>query len=266
LPEALEKSPKVSIITVSSNGNETIAKTLESVIIQRYKEIECIVIDHGSGEEVKGIIEQGYGKFVDRFVREPGISPSKAMNLGVRAATGDILFFLDAACYLTDEKVVADVARLFVASPDVGAVFGNGLLDTGQGVVHLRQLHEADPSHLARKSIPLQTLFVRRGVFQHTGEFSETYHDPKGYDWVLNLFLKCRTRYRYIDREISMRIEKAQTLRQDDSDERLRILKNHYSRVEIFRYRTVPKGVSMIKDMVKSIRGRLERSSFTHEA
>jgi len=264
LPEALEKSPKVSIITVCGDSAEAIGKTIESVIVQRYTEIECIVIDRSSGEEVKGVIERGYRKFVDHFVRDPGISPSRAMNLGVRAATGEILFFLDAECYLTDEKVVADVVRLFTASPDVDAVFGNGLLETGHGVVHMRQLHEANPSYLARKSIPLQTLFVRKRVFQNTGEFSETCHSGNGYDWILNLFLKCRTRYRYIDREISVRVESSPATSQQESGEHLRIIKKHYSRVEIFRYRTVPKGMSMIKDMVKCIRGRAGSGSFPH--
>jgi len=256
LSEALEKGPKVSIITVCGNGAETIGKTIESVAAQRYTEIEHVVIERSSGDEVKGVIEKGYGKFVDHFVREPGISPSRAMNLGVRAATGDILFFLDSSCYLADEKAVDDVVRLFTASPDVDVVFGNGLFDTENGLVHLRQLHEVDPSFLARKSIALQTLFVRKEVFERTGEFSETYHDASGYDWVLNLFLKCRSRYRYIDREISVRAEKTPGLSQVESEEHLRIIKKHYSGVEIIRYRTIPNGIDKVMGVMRMMRSK----------
>ena len=254
LSEALQKGPRVSIITVCGNSAEAIGKTTESVAGQRYTEIEHIVIDRSSGEEVKGLIEKEYGKFVDHFAREPGIPPSRAMNLGLRAATGDILLFLDAECYLTDENAVADVVRLFNASPDADVVFGNGLLDTGHAPVLVRQIQKVDPGFLARNSIVLQTLFVRKGIFQHTGEFSESYREASGYDWILNLFLKCGSRYRYIDREISVRVERTPAQSPDEQEERRRILKKYYSRVEICRYRTIPNIIDKAMNVMRMMK------------
>ena len=115
---------KVSIITVCLNCSMHIRKAIESVISQTYPLIEYVIIDGASTDGTVEIIEK-YRDRIAHFISEPDTGLYNAMNKGIGAATGDILFFLNADDYFADENVVADVADVFSKNPDIDIVFGN---------------------------------------------------------------------------------------------------------------------------------------------
>ena len=54
---------KISIITICLNSEKTIEKTINSVIHQKYKNIEYIVVDGNSTDNTKHILSK-YKKFI----------------------------------------------------------------------------------------------------------------------------------------------------------------------------------------------------------
>ena len=84
----------ISIITINYNNSTGLRKTIQSVIAQTYNNIEYIVIDGGSTDDSKSIIEE-YEKDIDFWVSEPdgGIYP--AMNKGTSHAHGDYCIYMN---------------------------------------------------------------------------------------------------------------------------------------------------------------------------
>ncbi len=85
-------SPRISIVTSSFNHGEFIARTIESVLAQDYPNSEHIVVDGMSTDSTANVLAR-YPHL--RVIREPDRGQADAINKGFRAATGEILGFLN---------------------------------------------------------------------------------------------------------------------------------------------------------------------------
>ncbi len=85
---------KLSIITVNLNNKDGLQKTIDSVISQTFKDFEWIVIDGGSTDGSKELIEK-YSDYISYWVSEPDKGIYNAMNKGIKVAKGDYLEFLN---------------------------------------------------------------------------------------------------------------------------------------------------------------------------
>lgn len=98
---------KVSIIIPAYNAEEYLPRALDSIINQVYKNLEIIVIDDASTDNTKAIIKQ-YAEKDNRivpFYSSVNRGVSSARNIGLRAATGDFVLFVDSDDELTKEAI-----------------------------------------------------------------------------------------------------------------------------------------------------------------
>ena len=86
--------PLFSIITVTYNAVDTLERTIRSVISQR-EHIEYIIIDGGSTDGTQEIVDV-YKSYISYFVSEKDSGIYDAMNKGLKAATGEYVWFLNA--------------------------------------------------------------------------------------------------------------------------------------------------------------------------
>ena len=96
---------KLSIITVNYNNHQGLQKTIESVISQTWKDFEWIVIDGGSTDGSKELIEQ-YKQHFAYWCSEPDKGVYHAMNKGVAHANGEYVNFLNSGDAYYDEDVL----------------------------------------------------------------------------------------------------------------------------------------------------------------
>lgn len=103
---------KFSIVTVCFNAKDCIRDTIESVIRQDYDEFEYILVDGGSTDGTKDIIES-YAANNDKikYISEPDNGLYDAMNKGVKMAIGDFAEFLNAGDKLADKNVLSLIAE-----------------------------------------------------------------------------------------------------------------------------------------------------------
>jgi glycosyltransferase involved in cell wall biosynthesis len=125
-------APLVSAVTIVRDGVRFLAEALESALGQSYSDLELVVVDDGSTDRSAEIA----GRYVKsepgrvRLVRQPdGVSRgmSAARTLGVRAARGDFIGFLDADDLWLPEKIAEQVAA-FEAHPQAGMVYCRTLM------------------------------------------------------------------------------------------------------------------------------------------
>jgi glycosyltransferase involved in cell wall biosynthesis len=84
--------PRISVVTASYNQGAFIGRTIDSVLAQDYPNLEHIVVDGVSTDDTQRVLAR-YRHL--RVVREPDRGQADAINKGFRAATGDILCFLN---------------------------------------------------------------------------------------------------------------------------------------------------------------------------
>jgi glycosyltransferase involved in cell wall biosynthesis len=84
--------PTISVVTCSFNQGEFIGQTIDSVLDQDYPRLEHIVVDGLSTDDTPHILSR-YPHL--RVIRERDRGQADALNKGFRAATGDILCFLN---------------------------------------------------------------------------------------------------------------------------------------------------------------------------
>ena len=121
--------PRISIVTISFNQVAYLKDCIESVLSQNYENLEYIIVDPGSTDGSRELIESYGDKVIKLFQKDSG--PSNGLNLGFAKATGDIGYFLN-----SDDVVLPNsfctVAAIYEKDPDIDVVMGCGFfIDEG---------------------------------------------------------------------------------------------------------------------------------------
>ena len=107
----MNKAPLASVIIPSYNTEKYIEEMLKCVIHQTYEKIEIIVIDDGSTDNTKKIVER-YREEDNRIVLIEGNrrGVSHARNIGIEHAKGEVLFFWDSDDLIEVEYISKAIA------------------------------------------------------------------------------------------------------------------------------------------------------------
>lgn len=94
--------PKVSVIVPVYNVEKYLIKSLDSLVNQTLEDIEIIVVNDGSTDNSKKIIEVYKEKYQDKikYLEKPNGGLSDARNFGIPHATGEYIAFLDSDDYV----------------------------------------------------------------------------------------------------------------------------------------------------------------------
>ena len=93
----IEKKPKISVIVPFYNAEATLARCLDSLIVQTFADFEALLIDDGSTDG-SAVIAAGYARRDGRFrvFRQDNSGAGAARNLGLSESAGAYICFLDA--------------------------------------------------------------------------------------------------------------------------------------------------------------------------
>lgn len=126
-------SPTFSIITITYNASQWLERTVLSVLSQSYANIEYIIIDGASTDGTVDIIKQ-YASGLSYWVSEPDKGLYDAMNKGLKQATGDYVWFINAGDTLYTSDTVQRIATVLGKKkrlPDV--IYGETTIVDGDG-------------------------------------------------------------------------------------------------------------------------------------
>jgi glycosyltransferase involved in cell wall biosynthesis len=181
----------ISVVTPSLNQGRYIETTIRSVLAQDYPHYEHIVVDGGSTDETRSILER-YGHL--RWVSEPDAGQTAAINKGLRMTKGQVVAYL-CADDLYRERALAAVAEAFEADPTIAALVGDcdviDELGRPCGRYRARLDRFTDLLRYWRWGktfcLPQASVFLRRGVLEEVGWFDETYDLAMDYEMWLRI-------------------------------------------------------------------------------
>jgi glycosyltransferase involved in cell wall biosynthesis len=178
----------VSVI-IPNLHSPTVDRTLESLQQQTYRlaGVEVIVV----GMDKYGIVHED--ALVHHHRTEHPTSPAVARNLGIKAAHGEVLCFIDADC-VADPNWLAVLTKRY-ADPSVHIV--GGAVDFTRDnywslADNVSMFHDymVDSPGRRRNQLPTLNLSARRRVFDKVGFFDERYPRPAGEDADLTIRMR----------------------------------------------------------------------------
>ncbi|GIU70084.1 MAG: glycosyl transferase [Candidatus Woesearchaeota archaeon] len=195
---------KISIITVSYNSAKTIEQTIQSVLSQRYSNVEYIIIDGASQDETLSIIEK-YRNKISVVISEKDNGIYNAMNKGIKLATGDIIGILNSDDFYVDENVLNDVATLFEHNK-ADAVYADlqyvDAIDTRKIKRNWKSGKYKPGDFLFGWMPPHPTFFVKKELYQKYGLFNEELKSAADYELMLRFIHKHQISIDYLPRVI----------------------------------------------------------------
>lgn len=196
---------KFSIITCTRNSAATLGETIASVQAQHHPDVEHLFVDGGSTDGTLDIIaRQSPGA---RVLLGVGGGISRAMNEGIRAASGDVIAHLHSDDFYADAQVLGRVAQALARS---GARWACGDMDTLRDGVRAcapRRRLAFTPARYAsgRVAILHPTVFVRREVFDAVGGFDESLR----YAMDIDLWLRIGPRFAPVEIDATLAVFRA---------------------------------------------------------
>jgi glycosyltransferase involved in cell wall biosynthesis len=115
---------KVSVIIPTYNSAEYITEAIESVLRQKHKDIEIIVVDDGSIDNTKEILKPYIESKSIKYIFQANKGPGAARNTGIRVAEGEFIAFLDSDDLYLDNALSKKV-DLLMRYPKISLVFSD---------------------------------------------------------------------------------------------------------------------------------------------
>jgi glycosyltransferase involved in cell wall biosynthesis len=193
-------NPTVSIILPTYNRAALLREAVASVFSQTFTDWELIVADDGSTDGTREFLESVADARLRPVYSEHDGRPTMVRIAGLRAASGTWFGFLDSDDLWLPDKLTLQLQGLS-ANPECGWSYGGfAMIDAeGRRVPQRAGLpYEPysgwilEPLLQFRASAAIQTLLVRRSLFDDIGGFDASLDDRSDYDLVVRLAARSR--------------------------------------------------------------------------
>ncbi|MFT3982493.1 MAG: glycosyltransferase family 2 protein [Lachnospiraceae bacterium] len=181
-----ERQVQISIITVTRNSEETLKKTIESVLNQTLSPKEYLIIDGNSSDGTVALAECFHESFAEkgityRIYSEPDAGIYDAMNKGIKLASGEIIGMINSNDWYEPEalQAVADVYR----KKGFDLFFADLRMHLPNGGTFIKPARNR--SYATSRDWNHPTTFITKRVYEKHPYKTETIHDD--YDLILRL-------------------------------------------------------------------------------
>lgn len=192
--------PLISIITINYNDKKGLERTLNSVTNQTYQDFEYIVIDGGSTDGSKELIEQ-YNDKINYWISEPDKGVYNAMNKGVLKANGKYLLFLNSG----DEFYTLNVLKEnlnFIHTHDL--IYFNINVVAEQNNYIKKYPSKISFSYLYNDTLPHPATFIKKNLFNVIGLYDENLKIVSDWKFFILALVKYNATYQYVDAVFSI--------------------------------------------------------------
>jgi GT2 family glycosyltransferase len=186
--------PTVSVIIPTYNRAYLVSQAIESVLAQTYTSYEIIVINDGSPDNTKEVLDKYADKITALHQENQGVAAAR--NAGLKVAVGRYIAFLDDDDLWLPNKLEKQIAYL-ESNPNIGLVYSDMFCFDENGVLP-HTWSQANPTPpvqecwilFVRNFIPMPSVVVRRECLNQIGLFDNTVIPCEDYDMWLRLIEK----------------------------------------------------------------------------
>lgn len=183
-----------SVITINYNDREGLLKTIDSVIKQSFVDYEYIVIDGGSTDGSKEVLERNTSH-INHWISEKDNGIYHAMNKGVAYASGSYCIFMNSGDCFYSNDVLERVASLEVRDD----IFVGDVISSIDGkVIPTRPTRDISLYHLYSVSIPHQASFIRTSLLKKY-PYDESLKITSDWKFFLQTIIIDNCSFRYVD-------------------------------------------------------------------
>ncbi len=191
---------KVSIITAALNNHSTIEDTIQSVLTQKYENVEYIIVDGGSSDGTVKIVQK-YQDKIAKWTSESDKGIYHALNKGLKMSTGDIIGFLHADDVYAHSMVIDwVVSRIMNCNTD--SCYGDlqyvHKKDINKTIRYWKSCYYTEGIFRKGWMPPHPTFFVKREVFDKYGHFNTDFKIAADYEYMLRVLERNKITTHYI--------------------------------------------------------------------
>jgi len=197
----MNDQPLVSVVIATYNMGQYLPEAIDSVLAQRWENLEVIVVDDGSTDDTPEQMKRFEGNGRVRYLPTENRGQPKAKNRGLKEANGDFIAFCDADDIWHPEKLsvqmpMFEVQNTGVVYSEVSYIDQNGkTIDKPQP--YERYSGEVTNHLIIKNFVPFGTAVIRRECLEKNGYFDEDL--PMGIDWDLWLRYSMDWRFQYTE-------------------------------------------------------------------
>lgn len=182
----MNRNPLLTVYITNYNYGKYIKQSIESVLVQTFQDFELFIIDDGSVDDSKEIIEQYRDNPKINIIYQQNKGLNVTNNIAMRASVAKYIMRLDADDFLTPDALEIMVSTL-ENDTDLGLVFPDYYYTNDDGIITGEEIrHDFDkdvslfdqPAHGACTMIRLENLRM-------LGGYNESFTCQDGYDlWI----------------------------------------------------------------------------------
>ncbi len=187
--------PIISIITINYNNAIGLERTINSVVNQTCQEFEYIIIDGGSTDGSKDVIQK-YKDKIQESISESDSGIYNAMNKGIKRSKGEYLLFLNSG----DELYNLDVLEENYKSIHTEDLIYFNINVIGEKDAFVKKYpSKITFSYLYEDSLPHPATFIKRNLFDKVGLYDENLKIVSDWKFFILALVNHNATYKFIN-------------------------------------------------------------------
>jgi Glycosyl transferase family 2 len=181
-----DPSVKVSIVLPTYNGSKYIRQSIESCLNQTFANLELLIVDDGSREDIQKIVREYSDPRLRYFRHVKNMGIAEALNTGFSNSVGDYLTWTSDDNYYAD-NAIEEMVRFLQTYPQVDFMYAdNYIVDEGNTTWTGGTVRRTEPMEsLAIDNFVGACFLYTRAVYQAIGRYNPKTFLAEDYDyWV----------------------------------------------------------------------------------
>ncbi|MBR3627772.1 MAG: glycosyltransferase [Elusimicrobia bacterium] len=197
----MTNNPLISVMMPTYNNGKYIKQAIESIYAQNYNNMEIIVVDDGSTDNTREILNQ-YKDVKYFYIEHKGISVAR--NMALEKSKGEYIAFLDSDDYWLPNKLNTQM-QYFKDHPDCQIVFTKyeNIFENEELKKNKRAMHEKAIEDTFKQYLPSTVL--KKELFDKYGAFDEKFSGIEDAEFIYRISMKGINIKHYIDKVFYIR-------------------------------------------------------------
>lgn len=185
------KKIEVSVIIPTYNRGNLIEETINSVLNQTYQNYEILVIDDGSTDNTKKVVQSINDRRIKYIFQEHTGHPAPTRNTGIKIAKGEYIAFLDSDDLWFPQKLEIQI-NFLKQNKNISMVSTNGIIILKEGIRNFFPINEnliiSFKEQIKTNLVIASSVLIKKNVINNVGLMDENIADfIEDYDYWLRV-------------------------------------------------------------------------------